>query len=303
MSTSNPGIPGVEPGASFNFHDAEVVIDLFDRAAKANFECPLRRGATVQLPRGVKLLMTGDLHDNGINLKKILKLANLSKGPDQHLVLHELIHGKHLVNGMDFSIRMLARVAAIKLEFPNQVHIMFGNHELSQIGFGAISKNGLNVNDLFDQGLEFIYTDQASAVRDAMGRFIRSMLLSVHCPNGILCSHSLPAHHRLETFDTRILYRIPTEQDFRRAGPIFDMVWGRTHSDVLTDELSEEWGVDLFLVGHMPALEGYSIHGRAMLVLASDHAHGVALPINTGEQYTMDELIKRIVPLSSILIS
>ena len=119
MSTFSP-----RPGADPNLQDPEVVISLFKRATRANLVSRLRRGATVRLPPEGTLIMTGDLHDHGLNLQRLLKLASLSSGPDRHLILHEIIHGPYQVNRRDMSVRTLARVAALKIHYPEQVHLL-----------------------------------------------------------------------------------------------------------------------------------------------------------------------------------
>ncbi|NJL31137.1 MAG: hypothetical protein HC898_05635 [Phycisphaerales bacterium] len=104
MSTSE----FILPGADLDLRDPAVVVDLFQKAAQLNLECPLRRGSTVYLPDQGTLWMPGDLHDNSLNFSRILKLARLHRKPDTHLILHELVHGPRLVNGCDLSIRLAA---------------------------------------------------------------------------------------------------------------------------------------------------------------------------------------------------
>jgi hypothetical protein len=246
--------------------------------------------------------MTGDLHDNGINLQRILKLAALHTGPDRHLVLHEIIHGRYKVNRRDLSVRTLARVAAIQLEFPGRVHVMLANHELAQLGGEGILKDGVSVVEAFDEGLDFIYAEKADVVRAAMLGYIRSLALAVHCPNGVLCSHSLPAPRRIHLFDEKVLDRALGDEDFRSGGAAYDMVWGRNHTQDLADVLAQAWGVRVFLMGHQPAETGYEPEGSNMLVLASDHEHGVAVPLDLAKPYDRDAVIGQIVPLASVVL-
>jgi hypothetical protein len=287
-----------------NLDDAKEVVDAFRAGARANLESPLRHGSIVKLPNRGRVLVTGDLHDNVYNLARILQLARLDKSPDNHLILHEIVHGKDQNQNADLSVRTLALVAALKVQFPEQVHILLGNHELSQIGYGKISKNGIDVNQTFNNGIDHLYATLGDEVRIAMARFVKSMLLAVSLPNGIMVSHSLPGDNALEKFDASVLYRVPDEMDLRRHGPAFDLVWGRGHSAATIDELSDLMGVDLFIIGHMQAPEGYHLHHPKMLIIASDHAYGVAVPIDlerTG--YTMEDVLQAIVPLASVRMS
>ena len=90
--------------------DSDEVIDLLEDAAHMNLECPLRKGSTVHLKSVGNLLMTGDLHDHRQNYRRILKLAKLDESPDNHVILHEVIHGKNIIDDRDMSIEMLVRV-------------------------------------------------------------------------------------------------------------------------------------------------------------------------------------------------
>jgi hypothetical protein len=285
-----------------DFRDAQAVSELFDRAAGSNLTSRLRKGGTVHLPRAGRLLMTGDLHDNRDNFEKIMKLAELESGGDRYLVLHEVIHGRHWVNGRDLSVLMLARVAGLILRWPGQVHLLLGNHDLSQLFGEGILKSGLNVVEAFDEGLKYIYEDNALRVREAMERLIRSLPLAVKCGNGLFCCHSLPSPHKLNGFDVTVVDRAVVEEDFAVNGPIYNMVWGRGHNNELAESLAKSWGVRRFLVGHQHAEMGYEVEnkGQTILILASDHEHGVALPIDLSRDYSMNELVEGIVPLAYV---
>ena len=103
-----PSLPdAADPEQEMDLQDAKVVSELFDQAATENLQSPLREGSVMHLPAKGWALMTGDLHDNGPNLQRIIKLAALHQSSDRHLILHEIVHGPHQVNGCDLSIRMI----------------------------------------------------------------------------------------------------------------------------------------------------------------------------------------------------
>jgi hypothetical protein len=180
---------------------------------------------------------------------------------------------------------------------------MLGNHELAQLAGEGIIKNSTSVVDVFNEGIEFLYADNAQKVCDAMNGFIRSMLLAVRCPNSIICSHSLPSPQRLGDFDPSVIDRDLTDQDLAYRGSAYDMAWGRNHTQLLADDLADDWNVRLFIMGHQPADMGYEIQGDSMLILASNHSHGMALPIDlAGDYHTIDDLISQIIPLASVVI-
>lgn len=284
-----------------NYQEVRAVFEL---AADANLRCPLRRGSAVYLPPRGRLIMTGDLHDHGLNLERILSIAALEDGPEVHLVLHEVIHSPRLVNGCDLSVRTLARVAMLKTRWPQQVHVLLGNHELAQWSGQGIAKGGVNVVEAFDAGIEFIYAEGAPVIREAVLRFIRSLPLAVRCANGLFCAHSVPSPHHLGVFDWSILDRVPSEIDMRCGGAAHSMVWGRRHTQESASALAAAWGCKRFLLGHQPAEMGYSVEveGGSILILASDHDHGVALPLDLSREYAVEELVSCVVPLASVML-
>lgn len=299
MTTEGP--PAL-PGSDIDLQDAGVVANLFHRAAEANLHEPLRHGACVELPRQGHLLMSGDLHDHLFNFMKILKLAALHRSPQRHVILHELIHGPSTVNGADLSVRLLARAAAVKLAYPNQVHFLQANHDLAQLGGEGIAKNGKSVTRAFDDGIDFIFGNGGEAVRAAVHTFIRSSPLAVRCANGVFCSHSLPPARMMPTFDTTVLDRVPTEADLLAGGAGFEMVWGRRHPQEVADRLAAVWNVRVFVMGHQTVEMGYEEQANTMLIIASNHDHGMALPIDLAKEYDRDALVRALVPLAGVVL-
>lgn len=289
--------------AAVNVKDASVVCDLLKRAAELNLAHPARRGSVINLKDQGTLLVTGDLHDNTNNLRKMLKLAALDKDADHHLILQELIHGEHLINNMDFSYRTLCKVAELKIKYPKQVHPLLANHELAQVRGEGILKDSISVVEAFNEGLAWVFGDDTPAVADAIKVFVESFPLAVRTDTGIMCSHSLPAVHKRETFDATILDRVPTEADRTPPdGSAYLMVWGRWITQVWVEDLADRWGgIEQFVIGHQHAEMGYEEIGTNVLVINSDHSHGCVLPIDLTRHYSRDELIEQIIPLAGVL--
>lgn len=301
-SASGSAPPPPTPGDEPDLRQPAAAVDCFRRAARANLDSPLRRGSVVRLPARGRLLVTGDLHDHGLNFLRILRLADLPASPDHHLVLHELIHGPNLLNGMDLSVRSLLRAAALKVQRPRQVHLLLANHDLAQLSGKGILKAGHNSIDPFALGIDYLYADAAEQVTAAMNDFFRSLPLAVRCDNGVFVSHSLPSPHQLPRFDLSLLDRLPTEADLAPDGSAHMMVWGRRHTQPLADTLSQRWGVKQFVMGHQPAEMGYELQGQNMLILASNHEHGTALPIALDRGYDRPALLEALFPLNAIVI-
>ncbi|MCZ6834267.1 MAG: metallophosphoesterase [Planctomycetota bacterium] len=304
---------------TIDFTDPRHMVDLFDEAARLLLASPHRQGCVVRLPARGHLLATGDLHDNIFNLAKILKLARLEASTDRHVILHELIHGENLINGKDFSHRMLGRVAELVLKYPVQVHPLLANHELSQLTGRGVSKGGGNSVALFVDALEYVFDVDAGEVGEAIGRFIRAMPLALTSESGVLCAHSLPTARAVDAgkFDPEILSRDLVNEDYHYPdGNAYLMVWGRTHGKALYEKLAKAWGVKLFILGHQHVETGIEIKSVApghapghapggesgvdVIVLNSDHEYAMTLPIDLANPPHAEEALMMAMPLASV---
>jgi len=284
-----------------NFMDAGAVIDLLDRASVALRDSPVRRGCTVRLPRCGRLIATGDLHDNPFHLARILRLARLDESPDHHVNLHELIHGENLINGMDFSHRMILRAADLVVRYPAQVHPLLANHELSQMMGTGVSKGAGDSVILFNDAVVFTFGDEAEEVSDALHRFLRAWPLALITESGVLCAHSLPAEHAMGVFDPGVLDRELTDADYEpRTGSAYLMVWGRRHGQAHLDHLAEMLGVKAFCIGHEHAETGSEPLGTRGMILNSDHERGAVLVLDLAAEPKPEEWVGAVRPLSSI---
>lgn len=249
-----------------------------------------RTGSLVQLPAAGRILVTGDLHDNPEHLRKIVQLARLDASADRHVVFHEIIHSERLVNNVDLSHRMLARLAELIVAYPQQVHVLLANHELAQMTGQGVSKGAGNSVELFNAGLQFVFSGQWSSVAESIGSFIRAMPLALASESGLFCAHSLPAPRSMEQFDLGVLRRELTDEDYRsRTGSAYLMVWGRGHTPEQIDQLAEHWEVNLFCLGHQHVETGLAIRGERVIVLNSDHEAAAVLPIDLANLPTTEE--------------
>jgi len=290
---------------TLDLNDPEAVCAAFLAGAEANVGCACREGSIDLISAPGRLIATGDLHDNPIHFAKLVEAAGLREEDDDadraHLTLHEIIHPERLVNGVDFSYRALARVAALKSRFPDHVHTLLANHELAQVLGSGIIKNGVRVVDAFNDGLEYVFSDEAEGVGEAIARFVRSMPLAlrVRTPHGdILCAHSLPGPAMMGRFDPSVLSRDLTEDDYQpRQGSAHLMIWGRGYDADQLEDLVERWGINLFILGHEHAPTGAMLVEPNALVLSSDHEQGVYLPIDLEHPPAIRECVGRVVPL------
>lgn len=277
------------------------MIELFEQSARAMCDDQRRSGCVVRLPAHGRLTATGDLHDNPANLARIMTLARCAESSDHHVVLHEIIHGDRLVNGLDFSYRMLARAAALVLEYPGQVHPLLANHELAQMTGAGVSKGAGDGVDLFNGGLEYVFGDDWSDVAAAIGRFIRAMPLALISDSGVCCAHSLPNARLTKRLDLDVLNRDLSQDDYvGPTGNAYLVVWGRMYDDDSVQQIADAWGVNLFCLGHRHVDTGIERHGARVVVINSDHERATALPIDLSAVPDADGAVAAAVPLAAI---
>jgi hypothetical protein len=121
------------PDRQFNMPDPQKILTTLRRAAVL-FRATLgRTGSVIHLD---------DAEDE--TLRVAWKKADLGGHPRRHLVLQELIHGpfSYPDDRGDRSHQMVDVVAALKAQFPHRLHLILGNHELSEITNRPIAKNG-----------------------------------------------------------------------------------------------------------------------------------------------------------------
>lgn len=281
--------------------DAEAVCELFEAAAGAMRASGLRVGSIVRLPARGRLIATGDLHDNPFHLKKLLRLAGLEDSADHHLILQEMIHGERLLNGMDFSHRLLIKVARLVCDYPQQVHPLLANHELSQMTGVGVSKGAGNSVELFSDALQFVFGDECDLVAEAINTFVLAMPLALVSEGGVFCAHSLPAARMTKHFDMDVFDRDLATEDYQKPhGAAHLLVWGRQYSQDFVSQLAGKLNVRLFCLGHEHAEMGLEMKAHNVLVLNSDHERGAALPIDLSNVPEAEEAMLSMIPLSAI---
>ena len=309
-----------------DLRDADAVIAALTAGTHACLTTPGRRGCTewVEIDAAqagtpsATLIATGDLHDNPLHLSRLVRAAGIDeawenmrhgsgepshRGPC-HLTLHELIHGDRLMNGLDYSYRLLARAATMKAAFPERVHILLANHEIAQLSGTAVAKEGVRCNEAFDEALDVAFGDRADEVRSAIHAFLTSLPLAVRfrcagLDGDLLCAHSLPAPEMMGSFDFGALDRELTPEDFKsRTGAARAMTWGRGHTPDQIADLARRWNVRLFVLGHEKAEEGCTVVSPRAIVLNSDHERGVYARMDLTRAETARDVAEECVRLS-----
>ncbi len=279
----------------------ESIVDLLNKGSQACETDRFRRGNVIHLPVEGIAIMTGDIHGHRRNFERIITYSDLSNNPDRHVVLQEIIHGgPQDSEGGCLSYKLLFDTVRYKLEYPDRVHIIMGNHDTTVINDSKVMKNGKEMNQPLNLALEREFQQASADIKLAMRQFLLSQPLAVRCDNRIWLSHSLPGNHYVSKFDQEVLQKQLEINDCIKPGSAYLLTWGRNHSRHTLDTMAKLFDVDTFILGHQPQQQGWNQAGENLIIIASNHNHGCLLPINLAQSYTIEQLIDSIVPLTSI---
>jgi hypothetical protein len=279
----------------------QEIIESLQQGCQANLNTRRREGSMILLGDQGQVIMTGDLHDHERNYEKLLRLADLENEPETYLIIHELIHRGHAATPNHcHSYQMVARAAALKAKFPDQVHYLMGNHEMAQASRTEVLKNGQPMVQALLDGAKETFGADADKVIEALDEFILSLPIAVRTKNRVWLSHSLPSPVHTKTFDHAIFEEPITHEMISSDLSLRALLWDRRQSDASLAELSRHWAVDHFIVGHQAQETGYFRPLEQMMILASDHNHGHYLLFDLGEDYSSDALFGLVKPLARI---
>jgi hypothetical protein len=281
---------------------SQAIIDLLNSGTEANKSDIYRHGNVVRLPASGSLVITGDLHGHRRNLERIINYSRLDENPDRHVILQEIIHGGEKDgHGGCLSFETLFEAARYKVEYPDQVHIIMGNHDTAFMTASEIIKEGREMNYHMLAAMKRRYGDAIEKVDLAIRRFLFSEPLAVKCENGIWISHSLPDNRSVDAFTTDVLERELRMDDIKRGSNGYSLLWGRVQSQATVNKMVEMLGASVIVTGHQPQDMGWKLAHRNMLIVSSEHNHGVLLCVDLGKAYTGDELAAMVVPLAGII--
>src|SRR5262249_11972901 len=158
----------------------------------------------------------------------------------------------------DKSHQLLDLLAALKCQFPRQVHMLLGNHELAQWTDQWIAKCDLDLNSFFREGLTTAYGPRAPEIYRAYLDLFAIVRLAVRTANRVSVSHSLPRAACLQTFDPRLLEcdKLPGSE-LLPGGAIHSLLWGRDTSPATVASFLQKVDADLLITGHIPCPSGF----------------------------------------------
>ncbi len=251
--------------------DPDRLLRTLHRAIQAFRDTPGRRGRCVRLEGAAEVLVSGDLHGNVENFRLLMARADLANHPARHFVLQEAIHGPYRYPaGGDKSHQLLDLIAALKCQFPRQVHYLLGNHELAQATGRRISKGEEDLNQSFREGVATAYGPRSAEVYAAYQRLLAVVPVALRTDNRVFLSHSVPPASMLAAFDPAALEREEsTEADLLPGGSVHAIVWGRNYRPENVAAFLQRVDADLLVTGHIPCDRGFDLPNDRQLVLDS----------------------------------
>ena len=251
--------------------DPEKILSTVRRATMLFRSTPGRFGGVITLDPAVvnDVMIVGDLHGNLLAFRSALETAALASNPSRHLVLQELIHGKLMYPNDQGTARTSSSTWSPRsCQYPDRVHLILGNHELSELTGRPIGKNGVFLNALFRQGIETAYRNRASEVYSAYQDLFAALPLAVRTPNRVFLCHTIPDGYELDGIDLEVLKlnEWPAEA-MKRHGTVYCLTWGRDTSPETVDRFAAMIDVDLFVTGHQPCDTGFRQANHRQIII------------------------------------
>jgi hypothetical protein len=250
--------------------DPAKLLPILERATERFRSTPGRRGGVVTLETAEEVMVVGDLHGNTPAFRTVLEIAALATHPGRHLVLQELVHGHRHYPGDkgDKSHQLVDLTAALKCQFPDRVHLILGNHELSELTGRVIGKNGKVLNEDFRLGVKTAYQPQDEAIYQAYRAIFAALPVAVRTPNRVFLCHTIPDPSALDSLDPELLAADcwPPEA-LKRGGTIYSLTWGRDTSPETLDRFAAMVDADWFITGHQPCDEGFRQANHRQIII------------------------------------
>ena len=250
--------------------DPAKVLTTVRQATRIFREAPGRHGSEMRLTDADDVIVVGDLHGNIPALLKVLEYARLDQHKKRHLVLQELIHGPRMYpdDGGDRSHQLVDMVCALKCQYARRVHVILGNHELSEITGRAIAKNGVPLNALYHIGVKTAYGAAADEICDAYRELFLAFPLAVRTENRVLLCHTMPDGYWLEKYNPEILQSTGwSAEDMARGGSVYALTWGRDVTQETVDRFLAMMDADWLITGHQPCDEGFQVPNTRQIII------------------------------------
>jgi hypothetical protein len=275
--------------------DPQKILATVRKATELLRSTPGRAGSIITLENALEVMVVGDLHGNLPAFRQALTVAALDKNPQRHLVLQELVHeiSKHDDDRPDRSHRLVDLVSALKCQYPDRVHVIIGNHELSELTGRIIGKDGQTLNLRFRQGIETAYGPWTNEIYRAYLDQFAALPIAVRTQNRVFICHTLPDCRYLDSLDMDLLKadRWP-EESMKRGGTIYALTWGRDTDTETADRFASLVDADWFITGHQPCDEGFRQANHRQIIIDGTDPYPAYCLISGCEPLTIESLIK-----------
>jgi Calcineurin-like phosphoesterase len=255
---------------------------------------PGRRGHIVDLQNCSDVIVAGDLHGHVGHFQIMLQSADLAHHPMRHFVLQELIHGKFRhPKGGDKSHQLVDLFAALKNQFPKQVHYIPGNHEMAQWTKRPVLKADENLNSLFEEGVTEAYGPEfGPQMYTAYLELFQALPVVLRTPNRVLICHSMPSARVLPMFDPkRLEANVHDPADLQPGGAVHSILWGRDATRETAIGFLEKMNADLLVSGHIACEDGFAVPNDKQVVLDCAESPAGFVQFSTDRALTHTELV------------
>ena len=274
--------------------DPLKILTTIRRASALIRATPGRMGGIITLKEAADVMVMGDLHGNISAFKQLLSLAALDRHPRRHLVLQELIHGSLTYPGDkgDRSHQLLDVFTALKCQYPDRVHHILGNHELSELTGRSIGKDGEGLNAKFRRGVETAYGSSAGDIHESYKTLFASLPLAIKTANRVYVCHTLPDASDVDTLDLELLKADswPAEA-MKRRGTIYALTWGRDTTPETADRFATMVDADFFVTGHQPCDEGFRRANHRQIIVDGTNPYPCYCLFPADQPVSIDSLV------------
>ncbi|MGZ3300867.1 MAG: metallophosphoesterase [Isosphaeraceae bacterium] len=275
--------------------DPQEILATIRKATELMRSTPGRSGSVVAFDDADEVMVVGDLHGNLPAFSQALAIAALDWYPRRHLVLQELVHeiNKNDDDKPDRSHQLVDLVSALKCQYPQRVHLILGNHELSELTGRIIGKDGHALNLRFRQGMELAYGARTQEVYEAYLVLFAALPLAVRTPNRVFVCHTLPDARYLEDLDLALLQADHwPEEAMKRGGTIYALTWGRDNTPETADRFAAMVDADWFITGHQPCDEGFRQANHRQIIIDGTNPYPAYCLFPAFGAVTIESLLK-----------
>jgi hypothetical protein len=185
--------------------------------------------------------------------------------------------------------------AAMKCHWPERVHLILGNHELSELTGRVIGKDGETLNAKFRQGIDTAYGGSAGEVFDAYKGLFAALPLAVRTPNRVFMCHTIPDESDLDSLDLELLKAdVWPAEAMKRRGTIYALTWGRDTSAETVDRFAAMVDADWFITGHQPCDEGFRQANHRQIIIDGTAPYPSYCLFPTQTPVTIESLLSRV---------